>query len=143
MGRITLTKNCSSSLLGLILRQKLITNEVGSKFANNEMMTAILWLTQVSRNLVKWTGGKETGGGGFFFSSFLECSLENTHRFRTWFVDTWNSTWVLELRALLKERPELQAQGDPVVFVVRSWPWRDDIAGENGTELVHVKEKSV
>ena len=118
--QIRLPRDYDPHLLGLHLRKRLVTQEVANNAANNEMMSALGWLCGVFRAVSKHNAPS-------LMPVFLGCPLENTHKFRTWFIDTWNSDVVAELR-----RYGLKADSggeDPVRFVIRSWPWKEDVAG--------------
>ena len=115
--------------------------------ANDSMIVAVNWISRIFVHLNEFCHPSHIGGyvdglsPGFFMGSVIP--LETTYKLRCWFVDLWNARLANELRniydrnqtkALIKredgcvgsESSANESVEDPVKFVVRTWPWKED-----------------
>ena len=63
-------------------------------------------------------------------SIFMSCPVDSTQQLRTWFIDHWNSAQIPLLRQVARESHHQTVDWeDPVKFVIRTWPWREEVEG--------------
>ena len=117
-------------LLGRVLRRKMLNIEVGTRLANLDMPEAIQWLLRIYCNLYIFV--KTTSHTQSFLSPtvFMSCPVDSTQHLKTWFIDHWNSSQIPRLRQVTRQNQEQRVDWeDPVKFVLRTWPWRDEVEG--------------
>ena len=104
--------------------------EVATRLANLDMPEAIQWLLRIYCNLYIFV--KTTSHTQSFLSPsiFMNCPVDSTQQLKTWFIDHWNSSQIPMLRQVAKQsRQQAVDWEDPVKFVIRTWPWRDEVEG--------------
>ena len=117
-------------LLGRVLRRKMLNIEVGTRLANLDIPEAIQWLLRIYCNLYIFV--KTTSHTQSFLSPsvFMSCPVDSTQHLKTWFIDHWNSSQIPRLRQVTRQNQEQRVDWeDPVKFVLRTWPWRDEVEG--------------
>ena len=148
-------------LLGRFLRRKMLNLEVATRLANLDMPEAIQWLLRIYCNLYIFV--KTTSRTKSFLSPgiFMSCPVDSTQQMKTWFIDQlWNSCLITKLRQVVNDSDQQSLDfEDPVKFVVRTWPWREEVdslsqtlhaVGQSETEqtvsddpLVHITGEAV
>ena len=115
--------------------------------ANDSMIVAVNWISRIFVHLDDFchsTFGKGNSlSPGYLMGS--DFPLESTYQLRPWFIELWNTKIVQELRTMLIPLAENEAKHsnhgrlqeglafedeleDPVKFVIRTWPWKEDAA---------------
>ena len=115
-------------LLGRFLRRKMLNLEVGTRLANLDMPEAIQWLLRIYCNLYIFV--KTTSQTQSFLSPslFMSCPVDSTQQLKTWFIDHWNSAQIPLLRQVARQSQQQAVDWeDPVKFVLRTWPWREEV----------------
>ena len=116
-------------LLGRFLRRKMLNLEVTTRLANLDMPEAIQWLLRIYCNLYIFV--KTTSRTKSFLSPgiFMSCPVDSTQQLKTWFIQQlWNSCLVTKLRQVVSESDQQSLDyEDPVKFVLRTWPWREEV----------------
>ena len=108
--------NINPNLVGYILRRRSLNLETSTQLSNTRMSAAIRWMDGLYNHLNSFTN--------FVLSPkvFISCPLNNTHILRTWIIDLWNNELVRVLR-------KYSGSEDPVNYLVKTWPWKDDVRG--------------
>ena len=115
-------------LLGRFLRRKMLNIEVATRLANLDMPEAIQWLLRIYCNLYIFV--KTTSQTQSFLSPsiFMSCPVDSTQELKTWFIDHWNASQIPLLRQVTEENQHQTVDWeDPVKFVIRTWPWREEV----------------
>ena len=103
--------------------------EVTTRLANLDMPEAIQWLLRIYCNLYIFV--KTTSRTKSFLSPgiFMSCPVDSTQQLKTWFIQQlWNSCLVTKLRQVVSESDQQSLDyEDPVKFVLRTWPWREEV----------------
>ena len=116
-------------LLGRVLRRKMLNIEVSTRLANLDMPEAIQWLLRIYCNLYIFV--KTTSQTQSFLSPsvFMSCPVDSTQQMKDWFIQQlWNSSIVNILRKVVSDSGQQSLDfEDPVKFVIRTWPWREEV----------------
>lgn len=116
-------------LLGRVLRRKMLNIEVSTRLANLDMPEAIQWLLRIYCNLYIFV--KTTSQTQSFLSPsvFMSCPVDSTQQMKDWFIQQlWNSSIVNILMKVVSDSGQQSLDfEDPVKFVIRTWPCREEV----------------